>query len=262
MNFEQVLKEIIGENNLYFPKNRQAALRKTIYWLYNYVFEENIMLDHEEITDVIKKFVRTLHDYGLFDGLDYYDIRNLLKEQHFTNGTHFYHTKDYIKIEGSKEFFLYLARFFMTVARETSLQENLREDTESKPMEVFFRTENGWKSAHEDSDEFEEEDEPEYPNRNINIENVIAIQFLFWVPDYSALTIGKLYSVHGFHKFNEEFKGKIDVVKTIHDDYTSVWVFEIVDDQGISISVATDLNDDEMMFIESIHIEQMQSKKI
>lgn len=261
MNFEQVLKEIIGENNLYFPKNRQAALRKTIYWLYNYVFEENILLTHEELTDVIKKFVRTLHEYGLFEGLDYYDIRSLLKEQHFTDGVHFYHTKDYIKIEGSKEFFLYLSRFFLTVARETSLQDILHEYSDPKPLEVFFRTENGWKMAREDGDDYDEEDE-EYPNRNINIENILAIQFLYWVPEYSSLTIGKLYAVKGFHKFNEEFKGKIDIVKTIHEDFSEVWIFEILDDRGESISIASDLNDDEMMYIESYHMDQLQSGKI
>lgn len=262
MNFEQVLKEIIGENNLYFPKNRQAALRKTIYWLYNYVFEENSILTHEEITDVIKKFVKTLHEYGLFEGLDYYDIRALLKEQHFTEGVHFYHTKEYIKVEGSKEFFLYLSRFFMTVARETSLQDILHDQADPKPLEVYFRTENGWKMSREESDEFEEDEEEEYPNRNINIENVVAIQFLYWVPEYSSLTVGKLYVVKGLHKFNEEYKGKIDIVKTINDDFTSVWVFEIHDDNGTQILVASDLNDDEVMFIESHHLEQMQSKKV
>ncbi len=262
MNFEQVLKEIIGENNLYFPKNRQVALRKSIYWLYNYVIEENLFLDQDQIIGVIRKFIQTLHEYGLFDGMDYYEIRSLLKEHHFTQETHFYHTKDYIKIEGDRDFFMYLSRFFYSVAQETELQKKI-DDTQpsDKPMEVYFRTENGWNSSQDDQEDDFEDDEPELPPRTISIENVIGIQFLFWVPEFSRLRVGKIYLINGFHKLNEEFKGKVDILKTVSEDYANVWVFEIIDDSDTGVTIAVDLYDDEIMFIEPEHLQQIKTEK-
>ncbi|HDS02288.1 MAG TPA: hypothetical protein ENN72_01100 [Firmicutes bacterium] len=237
--FRDGLMRILLRENSYTDKERYKTLLLAVKWLYQYMIIDQRVQDTEETKKVMVEFFRVLMEHGHLCRADWIDLKKIFKKGQekldiILNG-------DTFKISGDEGELLELSASIYEHVTEQRIQNYLT--GEKQEAEIAFKV------KLPAGDESPEDDEEEV----VEIENVVGLQFIYWLPNHIDVDPVVIYPVHGFRKYSGEQDTVHEVKLLSLYDLSSVWIFIIETEEG-SEEIALDLNDPDIVFIEGKHI--------
>ncbi len=160
-------------------------------------------------------------------------------------------------LTANREGLRYLSELFEVLAGSPVMGDHLRLNWDETPLwgETY-----GLTVYIEEDEWFEEqafdgagEEDLQFPRRDIEADNVMAIQFATNMCSSLCVTPGKLYLVKELAKRSSQDAWS----KVIRDDDSRVWVFSIEDDHGDDKLVSVDLDDPDINFLTREDLAQM-----
>ncbi len=93
-----------------------------------------------------------------------------------------------------------------------------------------------------------------------DIENIIGIQFVYWIPIDFEIDPVVIYPVSDFKKFEPEDSGLVDEIKTVSGGRPgNMWIFTITDEEDNTAHLALSLDDPDIIFVESQHLKKIHN---
>ncbi len=247
--FKDGLLRVLLRKNVYTPKERLETLTMAVKWLYQYTAIDHQCADEGELKKILTLFFRSLMDYGYIGRKDWVDLKKIMKKGHerldiILNG-------DTFKISGDEGELLDLSGTIYEHVMEQRIHNYLT--GEKGEAEIAFKVKI---PQMEDPQEAEEEDEP------VEIENIVGLQFIYWLPQNLDVDPVVIYPVHSFRKYKSGQKDSVPEVKEFsHGDEAHMWVFTI-ETEDHTEEIALDLNDPDIVFIEGKHIARFRNSNL
>jgi len=175
----------------------------------------------------------------------------------------YYHEEDGPVMVGNRSGLDYLGRLLCDLAAAPA-PENvvLPEDfpifvADSYGLVVYHETEEWFDAAEEGL----EEDlvagwEEELQARIVTSDDVAAVQFVVHVSGSLALTLQKLYRVHGMRGWAPNLEGQV-LRKPYRRETSRVRVLQLTDDDGQALELGVDLDDPDINFYYDWHLDQL-----
>ncbi|HHH84362.1 MAG TPA: hypothetical protein ENL15_00220 [Firmicutes bacterium] len=247
--FKDGLLRILLRKNIYKPKERMETLSMAVKWLYRYTVIDHQCSDEAELKSLLVLFFRLLMDYGYIGRKDWVDLKKIMKQGHdrldiILNG-------DTFIIKGDEGELLKLSGTIYEHVMEQRIHNFLT--GEKDEAEIAFKIK---APQVEDPQGRDEEDEP------VEIENIVGLQFIYWLPRHLDVDPVVIYPVLSFRKYRGGQKDSVPEVKEFsRGDEAHMWVFTIETEDSIE-EIALDLNDPDIVFIEGKHIARFRNTNL
>ena len=248
-HFKDGLLRILLRKNVYTPKERLETLSMAVKWLYQYTALDHQCDDEEELKKILTLFFRSLMDYGYIGRKDWVDLKKIMKKGRerldiILNG-------DTFKISGDEGELLELSGTIYEHVMEQRIHNYLT--GEKGEAEIAFKVKI---PQVEDPQDPDEEDEP------VEIENIVGLQFIYWLPQHLDVDPVVIYPVVSFRKYKGNGKDPVHEVKEFaHGAEAHMWVFTIETEDNTE-EIALDLNDPDIVFIEGKHIARLPNSNL
>jgi len=245
MDIKSYILNLLDSKQLSKNKSRKEILLQSWNKVNEYINKNVNNINYKEINNILTEYLSLVHDYGLLKEEDLFDLEKLYREKDL--GANFdYNPIDHsLKIYGNRDFFIYLSDLFNSIVKNKDYFNNLGKNSDTENIIEFSIT---LRKDIEESDDKE----------SINLENIVAVQFINWLPDGSNITEAKLYSVTDIGYFYEEKIDEYDFVKFTDNNSSNLWVFTIKDDRGDEIRFGASTSDNNLVFIGKKDLKQLE----
>lgn len=244
MDIKNYIFNLLEEKKLNYEKNRKSILIKSWNKVSDYIRNNPDNLDYEKIINILTDYLSMIHDYGLLEEGDLFDLEKLYKENDI--GANFdYNPMDRtLKIFGNRDFFIYLSKLFHSLVKNEDYMKKINNNK-------------GKENVIEFSVSLKTDKKSKKRKKRLNLENIVAIQFINWKPKSDDITNIKLYSIFKIEEFQPNHVDEYDFVKFPESEVSKLWAFSIKDDNDRIIKFAASPRDDNIVFIKKKDLNQL-----
>jgi len=252
MNFKNYLNSFIEKKSLNNEENKKDILTKSIKMFSKHIEHKKSISNYEDLLDEFRNFIKILNDNNILEDLDFYKISHVLNENDLKARFDYRHTENKLKIIGNKEFFLHLSKLFNGAVKKNKLVQKI-EDKQNEKDQIEFSIKLNKKNSFG------------YLRNIRDIENIIAVQFINWLPGDShgnsgvSLSVRKIYSIVDMYSFKISEMDDYDFVKFSTNGDQKFWGFSIYDDNYDKIKFTADFNDNDLIFLTKKDIKQIRN---
>ena len=245
MDIKNYILNLLNNKKLTKNKSRKEILLQSWDKINEYINENVKKLNYKDINNIVTDYLSLVHDYGLLKKGDLFDLEKLYRERDLGANFDYDSINHSLKIYGSRDFFIYLSDLFNSIVKNKDYFNNLEEDSHTDNVIEFAIT------LRKDNDDKDNK-------KSINLENIVAVQFINWFPEGKNITEAKLYSVTDIELFEEDKINDYDFVKFSENEPSKLWVFTIKDDNGKELNFGASTSDNNLVFIGKKDLKQLE----
>ena len=265
MEFKSYIRRLILE---YIVDDNDEDRKNVLVNGLKFLLKQSSELDYHELVSRLKEFIVLLYDYGFFENKNFYDLETLLDNRVPFREVEIVDSGQQLKILGEEDFFLYLSRVFHDIVMDARMRQKIYNE-KKKLLEFHFNIEELLDDYNDDDDDisYEEDDDDsllnmlddfgdiinEFSEDKHIVNEIVAVQFISWLPDENRFSLGKFYKVERVFPYVDK-RVDYDYIKEYTTDSNS-WVFVIKDDRDEEKRCVLSLNDDDIAFLGKYNLE-------
>ncbi|TYB31603.1 MAG: hypothetical protein FXF47_03130 [Candidatus Mcinerneyibacterium aminivorans] len=245
MNIKNYIFNLIEDYRLTHTKNRRKILIESWDKVSSYIKKNPDNLDYKEIINIVSEYLSMVHDYGLLEKGDLFDLNKLYRKKDLGANFDYNPMDKNLKIFGNREFFIYLSKLFYNIVKSEDYFKKIKKD-DSKENIIEFTV--SLKKDKKNNDK----------KRKIDLENLLAVQFIKWKPGKKNISWVKLYSILEINEFDADSIEGYDFVKFPEKNNDQLWAFTIKNDIDEIVQFTAALSDENILFVSKKDLDQLK----